>query len=237
MALRFRKRIRLGKHAWVNLSRSGPSLSAKAGPFTLNSKGKATTHLGPGLSYQSDIPTPATGAGTSKTRKGEGAFGMTSKKSPEQRRWVLDPPKRLVTTLWAIALVITVVATIEWIARGGAAGIVPAIGVVACLTFFLSARAFAKAWSHRSVNSHEASIQGRKGQEVSLTSGLLTNGSSVLVPSRTKIDTTDQANGTVTATFRAAKTTMKLSVAQERCGDLKSFLAECEAAGAELEQA
>ncbi|CBL55945.1 Hypothetical protein PFREUD_04100 [Propionibacterium freudenreichii subsp. shermanii CIRM-BIA1] len=48
---------------------------------------------------------------------------------------------------------------------------------------------------------------------------------------------TDQANGTVTATFRAAKTTMKLSVAQERCGDLKSFLAECEAAGAELEQA
>lgn len=30
---------------------------------------------------------------------------------------------------------------------------------------------------------------------------------------------------------------MKLSVAQERCGDLKSFLAECEAAGAELEQA
>ncbi|MDK9302686.1 DUF4236 domain-containing protein [Propionibacterium freudenreichii] len=171
MALRFRKRIRLGKHAWVNLSKSGPSLSAKAGPFTLNSKGKATTHLGPGLSYQSDIPTPATGAGTSKTRKGEGAFGMTSKKSPEQRRWVLDPPKRLVTTLWAIALVITVVATIEWIARGGAAGIVPAIGVVACLTFFLSARAFAKAWSHRSVNSHEASIQGRKGQEVSLTSG------------------------------------------------------------------
>lgn len=40
MGFGYRSRIRLGKGLWINLSKSGPSISAKAGPLTVNSRGR-----------------------------------------------------------------------------------------------------------------------------------------------------------------------------------------------------
>ncbi|HLP22998.1 MAG TPA: DUF4236 domain-containing protein [Microbacteriaceae bacterium] len=56
MGFRYRNRIKLAKGLWINLSKSGASLSAKAGPFTVNSRGRTTTHIAPGLSYVSETP-------------------------------------------------------------------------------------------------------------------------------------------------------------------------------------
>ncbi len=50
MGLRVRKQIRFGALR-VNLSKSGASLSTKVGPVTLNSRGRETVHVAPGLSY------------------------------------------------------------------------------------------------------------------------------------------------------------------------------------------
>jgi|GEM_PF-881930 len=55
MAIRYRRRIRLGKHAWVNVSKSGVSVSAKTGPVTLNSRGTESVHLAKGLTYQTKV--------------------------------------------------------------------------------------------------------------------------------------------------------------------------------------
>lgn len=56
MGFRYRSRIRLGKGLWINLSKSGPSISAKAGPLTVNSRGRETIHVAPGLSYTTHAP-------------------------------------------------------------------------------------------------------------------------------------------------------------------------------------
>lgn len=66
MAIRYRRRVRLGKGVWINLSKGVPSLSAKVGPFTVNSRGRTTTHLAPGLSYTS---TTAHHAGSSSSHQ------------------------------------------------------------------------------------------------------------------------------------------------------------------------
>lgn len=70
MGFRYRSRIRLGKGLWINLSKSGPSVSAKAGPLTVNSRGRETIHLAPGLSYTTQAhhtcaARPSTGRGAS----------------------------------------------------------------------------------------------------------------------------------------------------------------------------
>ena len=52
MGFRFRKRINLGKHITLNISKSGVSPSVKLGRINRNLKSKTTTvHLGNGLSY------------------------------------------------------------------------------------------------------------------------------------------------------------------------------------------
>lgn len=53
MGFIFRKRVRTGKRSWLNISKSGVSGSAKAGPFTVNSRGKGSIRLGNGVSYRS----------------------------------------------------------------------------------------------------------------------------------------------------------------------------------------
>jgi hypothetical protein len=48
----FRKTIRLGKKTRLNVSKSGISASRKAGPVTVNSRGKVTIRLGKGMTWR-----------------------------------------------------------------------------------------------------------------------------------------------------------------------------------------
>lgn len=50
MGFRIRKRIGFGPFR-VNLSKQGASVSTRLGPLTLNSSGRATVRLMPGVSY------------------------------------------------------------------------------------------------------------------------------------------------------------------------------------------
>ncbi|UKA61378.1 DUF4236 domain-containing protein [Arthrobacter sp. FW306-04-A] len=52
MGFIFRKRVRLGKTGHVNLSKSGASVSERIGPVTVNSRGRVTVRLLPGLSFR-----------------------------------------------------------------------------------------------------------------------------------------------------------------------------------------
>jgi len=52
MGFIYRKRVRVGKRGWLNISKSGVSGSAKAGPVTFNSRGRRSVRLGKGLSYR-----------------------------------------------------------------------------------------------------------------------------------------------------------------------------------------
>ncbi|QOT19302.1 DUF4236 domain-containing protein [Paenarthrobacter sp. YJN-5] len=52
MGLSFRKIIKLGKNTRLNVSKSGISASRKAGPITINSRGKVTIRLGKGLTWR-----------------------------------------------------------------------------------------------------------------------------------------------------------------------------------------
>lgn len=48
----FRKRVRLGKNGHLNISKSGASVSEQLGPVSLNSRGRVTVRLLPGLSFR-----------------------------------------------------------------------------------------------------------------------------------------------------------------------------------------
>lgn len=48
----FRKRVKVAKSTNLNLSKSGVSVSKKVGAVTLNSRGKATVRVAPGLSFK-----------------------------------------------------------------------------------------------------------------------------------------------------------------------------------------
>lgn len=52
MGFIFRKRVKLGKHGHVNISKSGASVSEKLGPVTVNSRGRVTVRILPGLSFR-----------------------------------------------------------------------------------------------------------------------------------------------------------------------------------------
>ena len=52
MGIRFRRRIKLWKGAGLNVSGSGLSVSQKVGRTTFNTRGRATTNLGAGISVQ-----------------------------------------------------------------------------------------------------------------------------------------------------------------------------------------
>ncbi|WP_306864712.1 DUF4236 domain-containing protein [Arthrobacter bambusae] len=52
MGIFFRRTKKLGKNTRLNFSKSGVSLSRKAGPVTVNSRGRITIRLGKGLSWR-----------------------------------------------------------------------------------------------------------------------------------------------------------------------------------------
>ncbi|MHB1011232.1 MAG: DUF4236 domain-containing protein [Propionibacteriaceae bacterium] len=52
MGLIFRKRVRLSRTAHVNLSKSGASVSKRAGRVTVNSRGRVSVRVLPGLSFR-----------------------------------------------------------------------------------------------------------------------------------------------------------------------------------------
>lgn len=52
MGLIIRKRVRTGRNSWANVSKSGVSLSRKAGPVTMNSRGQVRLRLGKGMSWR-----------------------------------------------------------------------------------------------------------------------------------------------------------------------------------------
>jgi hypothetical protein len=47
-----RKRVRLGKGTWLNISKRGISASQRIGPFTMNSRGRTSVRLGKGIGYR-----------------------------------------------------------------------------------------------------------------------------------------------------------------------------------------
>lgn len=52
MGITFRKRKKVGKNSWINISGSGVSASTKVGPITLNSRGGVYVKLPGGLSFR-----------------------------------------------------------------------------------------------------------------------------------------------------------------------------------------
>ena len=52
MGFYVRKRVRLGKGTWLNMSKRGVSASQRIGPFTVNSRGRTSLRLGKGVGYR-----------------------------------------------------------------------------------------------------------------------------------------------------------------------------------------
>lgn len=55
MGISYRKRIKIGKRTFVNISKSGISISLKIGEVTINSRGRATVNLGNGVTYRTSL--------------------------------------------------------------------------------------------------------------------------------------------------------------------------------------
>ncbi len=52
MGIYLRKRVALGRNAHANLSKSGVSVSKRAGRVTVNSRGRVSVRILPGLSFR-----------------------------------------------------------------------------------------------------------------------------------------------------------------------------------------
>lgn len=52
MGFSFRKRIKLNKNSWINLSKQGASGSVKVGPVTFNTRGGFWVRLPGGFNYR-----------------------------------------------------------------------------------------------------------------------------------------------------------------------------------------
>ena len=52
MGLIFRRRVRMGRNSWLNLSNRGASVSQRVGRVTMNSRGGIRVRLGRGLSWR-----------------------------------------------------------------------------------------------------------------------------------------------------------------------------------------
>ena len=59
MGWQFRRRIRVGRNSWINLSKRGASASTRVGPFTWNSRGRGSVRVARGVSYRSGCALPA----------------------------------------------------------------------------------------------------------------------------------------------------------------------------------
>lgn len=55
MGISYRKRIKIGNSTFLNVSKSGISVSQKIGKITINSKGTTTINFGNGLIYRTSI--------------------------------------------------------------------------------------------------------------------------------------------------------------------------------------
>ena len=52
MGISYRKRIKMGDGTFLNISKSGISVSKKVGKTTINSRGTTTINLGNGITYK-----------------------------------------------------------------------------------------------------------------------------------------------------------------------------------------
>lgn len=52
MGLYLRRRTRITRSTWLNLSKTGASVSSRAGRVTVNSRGRVTVRIGCGLSWR-----------------------------------------------------------------------------------------------------------------------------------------------------------------------------------------
>lgn len=52
MGISYRKRVKIGDGTFLNISKSGVSVSKKVGKVTVNSKGTTTVNLGNGITYR-----------------------------------------------------------------------------------------------------------------------------------------------------------------------------------------
>ena len=52
MGISYRKRIKIGDGTFLNISKSGVSVSQKVGKTTINSRGTTTVNLGNGITYR-----------------------------------------------------------------------------------------------------------------------------------------------------------------------------------------
>lgn len=52
MGINYRKRIKIGDGTFLNISKSGVSVSQKIGKITINSRGTTTVNLGNGITYR-----------------------------------------------------------------------------------------------------------------------------------------------------------------------------------------
>ena len=52
MGFRYRRRVRLGRSSWLNVSGSGVSASKRKGRVTVNSRGGGSIRVLPGLSFR-----------------------------------------------------------------------------------------------------------------------------------------------------------------------------------------
>jgi len=55
MGFVFRKRMRVGRSSWLNVSKRGASVSRRSGPFTVNSRGRVSVRLGKGLFWRGKL--------------------------------------------------------------------------------------------------------------------------------------------------------------------------------------
>lgn len=58
MGFSYRKRVRLGENSWLNISKRGVSGSARFGRLTVNSRGRRTVRILPGLSHRGGCALP-----------------------------------------------------------------------------------------------------------------------------------------------------------------------------------
>lgn len=52
MGFSYRRRVRLGRSSWLNVSKRGLSTSKRLGRVTVSSRGRGSVRLGKGLSFR-----------------------------------------------------------------------------------------------------------------------------------------------------------------------------------------
>jgi hypothetical protein len=55
MGMQFKKRKKIGKNTHLNISKSGASVSHKAGPVSMSSRGHVSIRLGKGISFRKKL--------------------------------------------------------------------------------------------------------------------------------------------------------------------------------------